>query len=100
MFYITKYSAKHDFVQKSFLITLKNLPMRLIKGNLEGSMTACNFDKLLRLIDNQLDLDSELELLEHLDWCETCRDAIYQLTRDRDSAFLVYRKYNTEKLAV
>jgi len=63
-------------------------------------MTACNFDKLLRLIDNELDLDSELELFEHLDWCETCRDAIYQLTRDRDSAFLVYRKYNTEKLAV
>lgn len=74
--------------------------MRLTKGNLEGSMTACNFDKLLRLIDNELDLDSELELFEHLDWCETCRDAVYQLTRDRDSAFLVYRKYNTEKLAV
>jgi hypothetical protein len=69
-------------------------------GKLEGSMTACNFDKLLRLLDKNLDLDSKLELFEHLDWCETCRDAIYELSRDRDSAFLVYRKYKIDKIAV
>jgi hypothetical protein len=63
-------------------------------------MKDCNFDKLLQLLDKKLDLDSSLELYDHLDWCETCRDAIYQLTRDRDRTFLVYRKYNVEKIAV
>jgi hypothetical protein len=63
-------------------------------------MTPCNFDKLLKLLDRELDLDSKLELFEHLDWCETCRDAIFELSRDRDSAYLVYRKYNVDKVAV
>jgi hypothetical protein len=64
-------------------------------------MTACSFDKLLQLLDKKLDLDSKLELFAHLDKCETCRDAIYELSRNRDSAFLVYRKYHVDnKIAV
>jgi anti-sigma factor RsiW len=86
--------------KKSFLNVLAKTPMRSIKGNLEDPMSTCNFDKLLRLLDKELDLDSKLELYEHLDRCETCREAIYELTRDRDSAFLVYRKYNADKIAV
>lgn len=60
-------------------------------------MTACSFKKLLQLLDKQLDLDEKLEVLDHLDTCRICRDAIYQISRDRDEAFFVYRPYNVEK---
>jgi hypothetical protein len=63
-------------------------------------MTACDFNKLVRLLDKDLDLDEKLEVFEHLDWCDTCRDAVYQMSRDRDSAFFIYRTYNVEKVAV
>jgi hypothetical protein len=62
-----------------------------------GVMTACSFKKLLQLLDKQLDLDEKLEVLDHLDTCRICRDAIYQISRDRDEAFFVYRPYNVEK---
>ena len=60
-------------------------------------MMSCSFDKLVRYLDQQLDLDARLELLEHLDECETCRDAIFQLSRDRDAKLFVYRPYNSNK---
>jgi anti-sigma factor RsiW len=60
-------------------------------------MMSCSFDKLVRYLDQQLDLDAQLELLEHLDECDTCREAIYQLSRDRDAQLFVYRPYNGDK---
>jgi anti-sigma factor RsiW len=49
-------------------------------------MTRCDFDKMVRYLDKQLSLDEKLELFDHLDQCEVCREAIYLLARDRDTA--------------
>ncbi len=52
-------------------------------------MNKCSFDNLLKFLDKQLDLDGRLDLFDHLDHCDNCRDAIYQILRDRDSMFFV-----------
>jgi anti-sigma factor RsiW len=56
-------------------------------------MESCDFELLVRLLDDDLDLDSKLEVLSHLDQCTTCRDAVYQISRDRDGGFFIYRPY-------
>jgi hypothetical protein len=53
-------------------------------------MSACNFEYLLQLISKQLDLDKQIEVYAHLERCDICRDAIYQLSRDLDGAFYIY----------
>ena len=60
-------------------------------------MTGCSFQKLVQLLDKQLDLDEKLEVLNHVESCGICRDAVYQISRDRDEAFFVHRPYNVEK---
>lgn len=60
-------------------------------------MDACSFKKLVQLLDKQLTLDEKLEVLAHLDTCKICRDAVYQISRDRDEALFVHRPYNVEK---
>ncbi len=60
-------------------------------------MDACSFKKLVQLLDKQLPLDEKLEVLSHLDSCKICRDAVYQISRDRDEALFVRRPYNVEK---
>ena len=60
-------------------------------------MDACSFKKLVQLLDNQLALDDKLEILNHLESCRICRDAVYQISRDRDEALFVHRPYNVEK---
>ena len=62
-----------------------------------GVMNACSFKKLVQLLDKQLNLDDKLEVLDHLETCTICRDAVYQISRDRDEAFFVRRPYNVEK---
>ena len=64
---------------------------------LRGVMAACSFKKLVQLLDKQLNLDEKLEVLNHLDSCKICRDAVYQISRDRDEAFFIHRPYNVEK---
>lgn len=59
-------------------------------------MCACSFSRLLQFVNKQLDLDGQLEVYSHLDRCGICRDAIYQLVRDQDRAFLIYRVYRAE----
>jgi anti-sigma factor RsiW len=49
----------------------------------------CDFDKLLLYLENKLDLETQLAVLEHLDGCEACFDAVYQLSRDRDAELFV-----------
>ena len=61
-------------------------------------MARCSFEVLLKYLDHQLSLDKKLELLEHIDECETCRDALYHIARDRDAEFFVYRPYRIDKL--
>ena len=39
-------------------------------------MTACSFIKLVQLLDKQLNLDKRLDVLDHLDSCKVCRDAV------------------------
>jgi predicted anti-sigma-YlaC factor YlaD len=56
-------------------------------------MSACSFDRLLKLVNEQLDLDGQLEVYGHLDRCDICRDAVYQIARDRVSALFIYRAY-------
>jgi hypothetical protein len=45
----------------------------------------CSFDRLIDLLEGELDLDRQLAVLTHLDHCEVCFDAIYQISRDRNS---------------
>jgi hypothetical protein len=62
-----------------------------------GAMSACSFKKLVLLLDKKLDLDEKLEVLGHLQSCNICRDAVYQISRDRDEALFVHRPYNVDK---
>ncbi|MDR1728262.1 MAG: zf-HC2 domain-containing protein [Acidobacteriota bacterium] len=52
-------------------------------------MATCSFQKLVQLLDNELGIDDRLEVLEHVDSCDICRDAVYQITLDRDEALFV-----------
>lgn len=61
-------------------------------------MNACSFQNLVLLLDNKLDLDEKLEVLDHLSNCNICRDAVYQISRDRDEALFIHRPYKIEKI--
>ncbi len=75
----------------------QELPPRLAVQRIRGVMSTCSFKKLVQLLDKQLELDEKLEVLSHLESCGICRDAIYQISRDRDESFFVHRPYNVEK---
>jgi predicted anti-sigma-YlaC factor YlaD len=62
-------------------------------------MTPCSFDNLVKLLDKHLDLDAKLDVYDHLDNCDTCRDAIYHIKRDRDEAALLFRPFRARKLS-
>ena len=49
----------------------------------------CSFDALVRYLDKELNVDRELEVLDHIDECETCRDAMYHISFDRDAGLFV-----------
>jgi hypothetical protein len=53
---------------------------------------------LVMLLDKKLSLDKKLEVLDHLDSCKICRDAVYQISRDRDEAYFVHRPYKIGKI--
>ncbi len=61
-------------------------------------MNGCSFEVLVRYLDKKLGLDEKLDLFWHLEKCETCRDAIYQISRDRDAIFFVRRPYKVERI--
>jgi hypothetical protein len=56
-------------------------------------MSACSFDRLLHFVDKKLDLNGELDVYDHLDRCDICRDAVYQLSRDRDDSLFIHPAY-------
>lgn len=53
-------------------------------------MSACNFENLVQFVDDQLDSDKQLELYDHLDRCDICRDAVCQVSRDLNRALFIY----------
>ena len=55
-------------------------------------MVGCNLERLVRLLDNKLNLNARLEAFDHLDKCKDCRETIYHLSRSRDEAFFIFRK--------
>lgn len=59
-------------------------------------MRTCSFDLLFQFVNKQLDLEGRLEVHDHLDRCDICRDAILQLSRDRDEALFIYRAHGVE----
>ena len=63
-------------------------------------MSACSFNRLVQFINKQLDLDGQLEVYDHLDRCDLCRDAVYQLSCDRNGAFFMYRAQRVKPSAL
>ena len=53
----------------------------------------CDFERLVFYLDGKLSLDEQLDTLNHIDDCETCFDAIYHLSRDRDDHLFISRPY-------
>jgi hypothetical protein len=53
------------------------------------AMSACNFEFLLQLINKQLDLDKQIEVYDHLERCDICRDAAHQISCDLKGAHYV-----------
>ena len=61
-------------------------------------MKSCNFEKLVAFLDKQLTVDEKLDVLDHLDHCGICRDAVFHISRDRDANLFVFRPYKAEKV--
>ncbi len=76
-------------------------PLQVIRKAyiLEKYNRSCSFERLLQLLDKELNPDDMLEVLNHLDTCSICRDAIYQISRDRDEAFFIHRPYIEKSVA-
>jgi hypothetical protein len=56
----------------------------------------CSFEKLVLYLDRKLDLDAQLELLDHLEKCGNCFDAVYHISRDRDARLFLRRPTELE----
>ena len=59
-------------------------------------MSACSFDRLLQFVNKQLDLDGQLEVYDHLDRCNICREAVYQLSHDLDGVPFTCRAHSAK----
>ncbi len=60
-------------------------------------MRRCDFEKLVQLLDKQLDWNGKLEVLDHLDECDNCREAVYQIARDRDRGLFTSPEHDEGK---
>jgi hypothetical protein len=58
-----------------------------------GHMSACSFNRLVHFVNKRLDLDGQQEIYCHLDRCEICRDAVYELSRERNKTLRLHRAY-------
>jgi len=60
----------------------------------------CSFERLVKLLDKQLDIDTALMVYDHIDRCDVCREAIYLISRDRDcdDGWLRYRSYQDKDI--
>lgn len=57
---------------------------------MEYQKRTCSFHRLLQLLDRELNSDDMLQVLTHLDTCSICRDAIYQISLDRDENLFIH----------
>jgi len=48
-------------------------------------MGRCSFERLVSLLDEKLDLDRQMDVLDHIGRCDICHEAVYSIIRDRDS---------------
>ncbi|MGD0308532.1 MAG: hypothetical protein ABSC02_04515 [Acidobacteriota bacterium] len=60
-------------------------------------MKTCDFEKLVAFLDKRLNIDAKLDVLDHLDHCDICRDAVFHIARDRDANLFYYRPQKAEK---
>jgi hypothetical protein len=56
-------------------------------------MNACSFSQLLPFVNRQLDLEGYLKVCDHLKSCDICRDAVHQLSQDRDESAYINRTH-------
>jgi hypothetical protein len=59
----------------------------------------CDFEKLWLYFSKKHDLDGRLEVLKHLDECETCFEALYLMYLDRDAGLFVWPKMEKARVA-
>jgi predicted anti-sigma-YlaC factor YlaD len=52
-------------------------------------MSVCNFECLLQLVNKQLEPDKQIEVYDHIERCNICRDAVRQISRDLKGAHCV-----------
>jgi hypothetical protein len=64
-----------------------------------GTTMRCDFEKLWLYFSKKLDLDGRLEVLKHLDECETCFEALYLLYLDKDAELFVCPRMERERVA-
>ena len=57
-------------------------------------MNVCSFSRLLQFVDRQLDLEGFLKACDHLKSCDICRDAVQQLSHDRDESAYINRTHD------
>jgi anti-sigma factor RsiW len=62
-------------------------------------MSSCNFNRLVKLLDKELDLDNRLDVFDHLDHCDNCRDTVYHILRDRDAGYFIVRPNQSQRPA-
>lgn len=56
----------------------------------------CNYNKLSDFVENKLDIDSRLEILEHLEQCSHCFDEVYKLKKMRDGRHFIYKELDID----
>ena len=62
-------------------------------------MSACSFSRLLQFFNKQLGLDGQLEIYDHLERCDICRDAFCRLSRDREESFSTHHAHRMKPLS-
>jgi hypothetical protein len=50
----------------------------------------CNFDKLWRFLNKDLEPAGRAEVISHMEKCEICREAVYNLARDRAAEYFLH----------
>ena len=59
-------------------------------------MSACSFGQLVQFVNKQLDLDEQLQVYNHLDLCDICRDAVFELARDLGETCFVHCAHHAD----
>jgi hypothetical protein len=52
----------------------------------------CDFEKLCLYLNKKLNVDAQLEVIEHLEDCKICHETLFLMARDRDAHLFVQNK--------